>query len=43
MEGVVGSIIGMRGIIIDRNYKTLLLVNNKVMNQFTHYGVVSEL
>jgi outer membrane receptor protein involved in Fe transport len=34
---------GIRGIISDRNYKFLLLVNGKVMNQRAHAGVVTEL
>jgi outer membrane receptor protein involved in Fe transport len=34
---------GIRGIISDRNYKFLLLVDGKVMNQKAHGGVVTEL
>jgi outer membrane receptor protein involved in Fe transport len=34
---------GIRGIISDRNYKFLLLVNGKVMNQKAHGGVTTEL
>jgi outer membrane receptor protein involved in Fe transport len=34
---------GIRGIISDRNYKFLLLVNGKVMNQNAHGGVTTEL
>jgi iron complex outermembrane receptor protein len=35
--------LGLRGIISDRNDKFLLLVNGRVMNQRTHFGVLSEL
>jgi len=34
--------IGLRGIISDRDDKYLLTVNGKVMNDRTHYGVISE-
>jgi hypothetical protein len=34
--------LGLRGIINDRDDKYLLLVNGRVMNERTHYGVVSE-
>jgi outer membrane receptor protein involved in Fe transport len=34
---------GMRGIIVDRNYKFLMLVNGKVLNQKAYSGAVSEL
>jgi outer membrane receptor protein involved in Fe transport len=34
---------GIRGIISDRNYKFLMLVNGKVMNQNAHGGVTTEL
>jgi iron complex outermembrane receptor protein len=33
---------GLRGIINDRDDKYLLLVNSRVMNERTHYGVISE-
>ncbi|MBN2183603.1 MAG: TonB-dependent receptor [Sedimentisphaerales bacterium] len=33
---------GLRGIMTDRDDKYLLLVNGRVMNERTHYGVVSE-
>ena len=33
---------GLRGIMSDRDDKYLLLVNGRVMNERTHYGVVSE-
>lgn len=35
--------LGMRGIIADRNYKFLLLVDGHLMNQKAHSGVVSEI
>ena len=35
--------LGMRGVIVDRNYKFLLLVDGHLMNQKTHSGVVSEI
>lgn len=35
--------LGMRGVIADRNYKFLLLVDGHLMNQKTHSGVVSEI
>jgi outer membrane receptor protein involved in Fe transport len=38
-----GPRIGMRGIIIDRNYKILLLVNGKVMNEHVMDGVATEI
>lgn len=38
----LGSALGVRGIISDRNNKILLLVNGKVMNIHTDYGVISE-
>ncbi len=34
--------LGLRGIINDRDDKYLLLVNGRVMNERTHYGVISE-
>ncbi|MFH0755994.1 MAG: TonB-dependent receptor plug domain-containing protein [Bacteroidota bacterium] len=34
---------GIRGIIVDRNYKFLLLVNGREMNQKAHNGATSEL
>lgn len=34
--------LGLRGIMNDRDDKYLLLVNGRVMNERTHYGVVSE-
>jgi len=34
--------LGMRGIINDREEKYLLLVNGRVMNERSHYGVLSE-
>lgn len=34
--------LGLRGIMSDRDDKYLLLVNGKVMNERTHYGVVTE-
>jgi len=34
--------LGLRGIISDHDDKYLLLVNGRVMNERTHYGVVSE-
>lgn len=37
------DVLGLRGIITDRNYQYLLLVNGRVMNQRTHYGALSEL
>jgi outer membrane cobalamin receptor len=33
---------GLRGIMTDRDDKYLLLVNGRVMNERTHYGVISE-
>jgi outer membrane receptor protein involved in Fe transport len=33
---------GLRGIMTDRDDKYLLLVNDRVMNERTHYGVISE-
>jgi iron complex outermembrane receptor protein len=36
------DVMGLRGIIGDRNDKYLLLVNGRVMNERTHMGVVSE-
>ena len=33
---------GLRGIMTDRDDKYLILVNGRVMNERTHYGVVSE-
>ena len=36
------SHIGLRGIISDREDKYLLLVNNRIMNDKTHYGAISE-
>lgn len=33
---------GLRGIISDRDDKYLILVNNRVMNERTHYGAMSE-
>jgi outer membrane receptor for ferrienterochelin and colicins len=33
---------GLRGIMTDRDDKFLLLVNGRVMNERTHYGVISE-
>jgi outer membrane receptor for ferrienterochelin and colicin len=35
--------LGMRGMIVDRNYKFLLLVDGHLMNQKTHAGVVTEI
>ena len=37
------DVIGLRGIINDRNDKLLLLVNGRNMNQRTHFGALSEL
>ena len=37
-----GDVMGLRGIIGDRNDKFLLLVNGRVMNERTHFGVTSE-
>jgi hypothetical protein len=37
------DVMGLRGIIADRNDKFLLLVNGRVMNERTHFGAVSEL
>lgn len=34
--------LGLRGIISDREEKYLLLVNNRIMNERTHYGALSE-
>ncbi len=34
--------LGLRGIISDRDAEYLLLVNGRVMNERTHYGVISE-
>src|SRR5439155_3059341 len=34
---------GFRGIIVDRNYKFLLLVDGRLMNQKAHDGAVTEL
>jgi outer membrane receptor protein involved in Fe transport len=36
------DVMGLRGIIADRNDKYLLLVNSRVMNQRTHMGALSE-
>ncbi len=36
------DVMGLRGIINDRNDKYLLLVNGRNMNQRTHYGALSE-
>ncbi len=36
------SHLGLRGILNDREEKYLLLVNGRVMNEHTHYGVISE-
>jgi hypothetical protein len=36
------SHLGLRGIISDREDKYLLLVNNRIMNDKTHYGAISE-
>jgi outer membrane receptor for ferrienterochelin and colicins len=35
-------VMGLRGIIADRNGKYLMLVNGRNMNQHTHYGALSE-
>jgi iron complex outermembrane receptor protein len=37
------DVLGLRGIINDRNDKFLLLVNGRNMNQRTHFGALSEL
>lgn len=37
-----GDHLGLRGIINDRDDKYLLLVNGRVMNERTHFGVMSE-
>lgn len=37
------DMLGVRGIINDRNDKYLLLVNGRYMNDRTHFGVISEL
>ncbi len=37
-----GSHIGLRGIIGDKEDKYLLLVNNRIMNDKTHFGALSE-
>jgi len=37
------DVMGLRGILADRNDKFLLLVNGRVMNERTHFGAVSEL
>lgn len=34
--------LGLRGIISDRDAKYLLLVNDRIMNELTHYGAASE-
>ncbi|MFH1999005.1 MAG: TonB-dependent receptor plug domain-containing protein, partial [Planctomycetota bacterium] len=34
--------LGMRGVVADREEKYLLLVNGRVMNERSHYGVISE-
>ncbi len=36
------DMLGLRGIISDRNDKYLLLVNGRVLNQHAHFGVISE-
>lgn len=36
------DVMGLRGIISDRNDKYLLLVNGRVMNERTHFGAVTE-
>ncbi|MCV6639289.1 Plug domain-containing protein, partial [Candidatus Albibeggiatoa sp. nov. NOAA] len=36
------SHLGLRGILNDREEKYLLLVNGRVMNEHTHFGVISE-
>lgn len=36
-------LVGMRGIVVDRNYKWLLLVNGRVMNQRAAEGAIEEI
>jgi len=36
------DVMGLRGIIADRNDKYLLLVNGRIMNQRTHFGALTE-
>jgi outer membrane cobalamin receptor len=43
MNHTEGPHIGMRGIIVDRNYKFLLLINGRNLNQKAHNGATSEL
>lgn len=35
--------LGLRGLVVDRNYKMLLLVDGHLMNQRTHSGIVTEI
>lgn len=41
-KGQTGHSIGVRGIVSDRNNKVLLLVNGRIMNERTLFGVLSE-
>jgi outer membrane receptor protein involved in Fe transport len=43
MSHYEGGHIGMRGIIADRNYKFLMLVNGRLMNQRGHGGAYTEM
>lgn len=43
MNSEDGPFLGLRGSITNRNYKYLLLINNRLMNNKGHYGAKSEL
>ncbi len=43
MNSEEGPLLGMRGNLVNRNFKYLLLVNGRVMNSKAHFGAKSEL
>ena len=43
MNSESGPLLGMRGGLVDRNFKYLLMLNGVVINDKVHYGAISEL
>ena len=43
MNSENGPLLGMRGGLVDRNFKYLLMLNGVVINDKVHYGAISEL